>query len=262
VPFLDCLLRHEPLLIQPEILSAFIERCGSFSDTFRELFGEAPKPEIVSGVGIIPISGILGHRLMPIEKMLGAADVEDIGRTTEQFARDPLVHTLLFDIDSPGGTVTGIPELAELIASQSKPTAAFTSSMAASAAYWLGSRADRFFATPSASVGSVGVYLPLVDSSGAFAHAGLRMEVVKAGRLKAIGVPGTSLTDEQRSHLQERVDQIHAQFKASVREKRRYVRDEAMQGQTFYGAEALEKNLVSDLVSSRAAALSQLTPKA
>jgi signal peptide peptidase SppA len=260
MPFADSLLLHEPLLIQPELLSAFVARCGAFTDTLRELFGDVPKPEIVGGVGIIPVAGVVGHRLLPIEKMFGGVDVEDVARSVDDFGRNPQVHTLLFDIESPGGTVTGVPELADLIGAQGKPTAAFTSSLAASAAYWIGSRADRFFATPSASVGSVGVFLPFVDSSAAFAQAGLRMEVIKAGRLKGLGLPGTSLNEEQRAHLQERVDQIHGQFKASVREKRRYVRDEFMQGQTFYGSDALEKNLVSDLVRGRAEALSRLTP--
>jgi signal peptide peptidase SppA len=256
--FLHALLRNEPLLIQPQVLAAFIERCG-LREAIEDLFGAAPKPEIQDGVGIIPLSGIIGKGLAPIEKMLGAVDVDEVGGQVEAFAGDPQVHTLLFDLDSPGGTVTGVPELADLVGRQSKPTVAFTSSLACSAAYWIGSQADRLIATPSACVGSVGVYIPFLDSSGAYALRGMAVDIIKAGKFKAAGFPGTSLSEEQRALLQERVNQLHATFKESVRNKRRYVRDGDMEGQEFYGREAADKRLVTGLVSSHQELLAQLT---
>jgi len=255
----NALLRNEPILIQTRVLADFVARCGSFEDTLRELLGSAPQAEIRDGVGIVPVHGIIGKGLSPIEKILGAVDVDDVSSQVEEFAANPAVRTILLDLDTPGGTVTGVPELADLIGSQSKPTVAFTASMACSAGYWIGSQAGRFFATPSASVGSIGVYIPFVDSSAAFASRGVFVDLIKAGKFKAAGFPGTTLSEDQRALLQERVDQLHAAFKESVRAKRRYVRDTDMEGQDFYGREAAEKRLLTGLVSSREQLITRLT---
>ena len=257
--FANAILRHDPLLIEPRLLSTFVARCGSFTDVLKELFGEPPQARIENGIGILPITGILGQGLMPIEKMLGATDTLDLSTKLHEFASDPKVRALLLDVDSPGGTVTGIPEVAEQIAAFPKPTYAFTASEACSAAYWLGSQAGEFLCAKSATVGSVGVYLAVLDSSVAFAQAGLFVDLIKAGTYKAAGFPGTSLTDDQRALLQERVDQIHSEFKASVKAQRRYVKDSALEGQAFYGSEAAQRNLVTGLVSSRSALLAKLT---
>jgi hypothetical protein len=171
---------------------------------------------VENGVGILPICGPIGSNLSPIEKMLGGCDVADISASFDAFAVDPSVRTLLLDVDSPGGTVTGVPELAAQIAAFPKPTLAFTSGEACSAAYWLASQADDFLATPSASVGSVGVYLALLDSSAALARSGLFVDVIKAGTYKAAGFPGTSLSEEQRALLQERVDMVHRMFMGAI----------------------------------------------
>jgi signal peptide peptidase SppA len=259
VTFANSILRHDPLLIEPRILSAFITKCGTFSETLKELFGEPPQARVENGIGILPVSGIIGQGLLPIEKMFGATDTGDLSATLNAFATDPNVQALLLDIDSPGGTVTGIPEVADQIAGFPKPTYAFCSNEACSAAYWLGSQANEFLCTRSATVGSVGVYLAILDSSVAFAQAGIFVDLIKAGTYKAAGFPGTSLTDNQRALLQERVDQIHALFKSAVTSKRSYVRESSLEGQSFYGAEAAKRNLVTGLVSSRASLLDRLT---
>ena len=213
----QALLRQEPLLIQPRLLADFVARCGAFDEMLQELLGVPPKAEIIDGVGVVPVSGIIGKNLSPIERMLGAADVDEVAGQVKEFAADPNVHTILLDLDTPGGTATGVPELADLIGRQTKPTVAFTSSVACSAGYWIGSQADRFIATPSASVGSIGAFIPFLDSSAALAAEGLFVDVIKAGKFKGAGFPGTALSEEQRTHMQEKVNQLHSVFKTSVR---------------------------------------------
>lgn len=70
-------------------------------------------------------------------------------------AHDP-AEPLTFDIDSPGGDVTGVEALARLIAARPGHTIARVTGMAASAAYWLACGCDEIVADPSASIGSVG----------------------------------------------------------------------------------------------------------
>jgi ClpP class serine protease len=125
----------------------------------------------------------------------------------------------------------------------------------ASAAYWIASAADRVVASPSSTVGSIGVYLAVPDFSKAAEMAGIKMVVIKSGKFKGAGIEGTSLSEDQIANLQESVDSIHADFKAAVNMKRKMVRAEAMEGQTFSGKQAAAQGLVTGLADSFDAAL-------
>jgi ClpP class serine protease len=70
------------------------------------------------------------------------------------------------------------------------------------------------------------------------------MDVIKSGKLKGMGVPGTSLTEDQRAFLQSQTDRIHAQFRDAVRARRGNVADETMEGQDYYGAQAVALGLI------------------
>jgi ClpP class serine protease len=100
--------------------------------------------------------------------------------------------------------VAGTPELAAAVASlnEDKPVYAFSSGLMASAAYWIASQARAIYATPSAQVGSIGVVQAVVDDSGALDRDGIKVEVFSVGKYKAMGAPGTSLTDDQRDLMQ------------------------------------------------------------
>ncbi|MDP0498683.1 MAG: S49 family peptidase [Verrucomicrobiota bacterium JB022] len=260
--FATALLRHEPLLIEPRLLTSFVERCGWYQEAMAEIYGEPPKPRVEDGIGIVPICGPIGQGLMPIEKMWGACDVLDAAAAVEDFAQDNKVKALLLEIDSPGGTLSGVPELGELVAEFPKPTFAYTQGMACSAAYWIGSRADSIFCTPSADVGSIGVFTAWLNVTKWMELNGLFTEMVKAGTYKAMGYPGTDLTDEQRALIQARVDQVHVMFKDAVTRKRRFVDPGSMEGQSFYGGEAAQRGLVTATVPNRAAMLARIAQAA
>lgn len=177
-----------------------------------------------------------------------AALVKDLRALRE----DPSVKAVLLDIDSPGGTVNGTPELAAAIRglSREKYVYAYTSGLACSAAYWAAAQCDGIYAAPSARVGSIGVLMPMIDSSAAYAEAGLRVEVFAAGKYKSTGVSGTSLSDEQRELLQQQVDDTWAQFKEEVVRRRKGVDAANMEGQTFTGTAARRNGLVDACCNS------------
>lgn len=250
---------REPMLIEPskaQDFAAYAEKFG-FSDMLAQIFGVAPVPYIQNGVGIVPIAGPIGKGISPLEKMMGAVDVNDISAAVDLFAADPAVEKIAFHVSSPGGTVTGVEELANKIRDLSKPTMAYTDTEMASAAYWLGSQADRVVASPSATVGSVGVYMAIPDMSKLYESSGVRMVVIKSSGspLKGAGIEGTSLSDEQVADLQSGVDAIHEDFKAAVRAKRAMVADSALRGQVFSGKQAAAQGLVTGLADSFSKAL-------
>lgn len=160
-------------------------------------------------------------------------------------------------INSPGGVVTGVPEAAAAIAQLAtiKPVVAVTDSQSASAAYWIASQATENWLTPSAEIGSIGVYSALVDESAAWAKDGYKLELMKAGAHKAAGIPGLPLSAEDRALMQASVDSIYAEFTAAVAARRPRMNQSRMQGQMFRGAAAVEAGLADLVVPSLAAAL-------
>ena len=243
---------REPLLIDPTKAkdhAVLAEKFG-FTDMLAQLFGQAPAPYVVDGVGIVPIVGVIGKGLSPLEKMMGAVDVNDVSAAIDAFAANPEVEKVALQISSPGGTVTGVEELANKVRNLSKPTLAYTDSEMASAAYWIASAADRVVASPSSTVGSVGVYIAIPDYSEAAKMQGIKMVVIKSGKFKGAGIEGTSLDEDQMGNLQASVDTIHAEFKEAVNMKRKMVKAEAMEGQTFSGKQAAAQGLVTGLADS------------
>ena len=191
--------------------------------------------------------------------LMGATDSEEIGAAIQEAASRPDIKAVFLDIDSPGGTVAGTPELAAAVSAldKKKPVYAFSSGLMASAAYWIASQARAIYATPSAQVGSIGVVQAVVDRSAAINAAGIKVEVFSVGKYKAMGAPGTPLTDEQRELISSNLAEIAGEFHAAVLARGRAIPAEAMEGQTFSGRQAQRQNLAG-MVADRAEAMRRL----
>jgi len=256
-------VHYQPWLITPEAHAAML-RALSRTELFRDDSPQPPEPELLiveNGVGIVTVHGALMKRPDFFERLfLGATDMEAVSEALEAARDRGDVQAVFLDIDSPGGTVNGTPELAALVAgvSKTKYIYAFTDGQMCSAAYWIASQADAIFATPSARVGSIGVLMPMLDESKAFEQAGLKVELFAAGKYKSIGVAGTSLTDEQRAWLQAQLDETYGDFKAAVLVRGRSITPDVMEGQCFSGRKASYNSLTSGVVGSRAEALLKL----
>ena len=221
---------------------------------------ESPCLCVEDGVGIISIAGPMLRNPDIFDRIiLGACNTGELINAVQEATARPDIEAIFLDIDSPGGSVNGTPELAQAVAEASKVkyVYAFSAGQMCSAAYWVASQADAIYSTPSARVGSIGVILPVVDSSAAFEQAGLKVEVFAAGKFKSAGTPGTSLTDDQREWLQSEVEETAADFRAAILARGRKIPDEAMEGQTFSGRKAMRLNLAG-MVTSRTDALDRL----
>jgi signal peptide peptidase SppA len=245
------LQRHEPLLAHANEIRAIVERCilndrVGFKEYIESIFGKAPEPYTIGNTHVIPISGVIGKGLAPIETALGGFDVNMLGQWLDD-AEGKNYERIIFNIDSPGGTVTGIPEIADRIRNLNTKTVAYTDSIAASGAYWIAAAADAFVVSPSSMVGSIGVYTTFIDVTEMLANDGIKLEVLKSGEHKAAGMYGTSLTDEQRTEILNRVKETHEQFKAAVLQKRILADVSAMDGRVFTGRQAVSLNLATGI---------------
>jgi signal peptide peptidase SppA len=211
------------------------------------------------GIGVAHLLGPVGTGLSKMEKTCGMTDLADF-RGEISGMIDQGAKGILIDMDSPGGTVYGTSETAALIADAPVPVVVHVDSgLMASAAYWVGSGATRIYATESSEIGSIGVYIPWADQSARYKAAGVEMELItnKEGIYKGAGYPGTKLSDDQRAAWQASVDRIYGEFSGAVKAHRGDVPDDAMQGQTFGAAQAVEKKLI-DGVATRDAAMGAL----
>lgn len=217
-----------PWAIQPERLAAIADvlarrAAGEKLDAteIRARVGDAKgAPQQGAGVAVLPLYGIIGHRMNQVQDISGPG-----GTSTEQFGawfdaalNDPAIGAIVIDVDSPGGSVGGVPELAAKIAGARgiKPVVAIANGLAASAAYWIASAAEEFWVTPSGDVGSIGVYTMHQDLSAAYAGAGVVNTLISAGKHKVEGNPYAPLDDEARAAIQERVDEIYGEFVKAV----------------------------------------------
>lgn len=251
---------QRPILIQPAQAESFLERAASvqvplgakisdMNDMLEAVFGAKPTLEKFPPYAIVPVKGVIGKNVSTFESLCGCCDIEDIEEMLEDCERDASITCVILDIDSPGGTSVGVPELANRIKNYSKHTIAFTESECCSAAYWIGSQANEFYATPSSAIGSIGVYIAFPDLSEAYKMEGVRMDIIKSGLYKGAGIPGTSLDANQRKMLEDEVKDIHADFKAAVKSVREFVEDASMEGQCFSGKRGAEAGLVTTLVN-------------
>jgi signal peptide peptidase SppA len=256
------LLQNREWLIQPEALQSMATSLRGLSE--REFFpkqaAENPLLTIEDGIGVIAIEGpILRKPDLIARVFLGATSSEEIGEALREAAGRNDIKAVFLNIDSPGGTVAGTPELAAAVTSlnERKPVYAFSSGLMCSAAYWVASQARAIYATPSAQVGSIGVVQAVVDSSAAIDKAGIKVEVFSVGKYKAMGAPGTPLTDDQRELIQSNLAEIAAEFHDAVLSRGRAIPAEAMEGQTFSGKQAQRHNLAG-MVPDRAEAMRRL----
>ncbi len=215
-------------------------------------------------IGIIDVNGTLMKRGTSLSS---SSSLINIRRVIRSAARDPEIDAILLRIDSPGGTLSGTQEVAEEVrkAREAKPVFAFVEDLAASAAYWIASQAEKVYAnTPTAIAGSIGTFIGLYDYSEAAAKAGVKAIVIRAGELKGAGFPGTEITDAQKAYWQEIVDKAQSEFTAAVAAGRNRptaeVAERYVTGRVYVAADAEAMGMI-DGVRSFDQAIAELTTR-
>jgi len=212
-----------------------------------------PPYEVVNGTARIPIYGVISKRMSMLSQLsnpgTSVLDIEDDLLTA---VSDPAVERIVLDIDSPGGSSDGVIELSDLIYSLrgQKEIIAYANGQMCSAAYWLGSSADKVYASRGAMVGSIGVYAVIDDYTHRNWNEGIKTEVIKAGKNKAAGHPDKPFTEEDRKVIQEEVNKVYDLFVESVARNRGMSVDNVLKiatGDVFLGKDAVENGLVDGI---------------
>lgn len=197
-------------------------------------------------IAVMPIIGTLLPRAEALEQSSGAISVQQLTARFQQLVRDDTVAGIVLDVDSGGGSVGGVEEFSDEIyrARAVKPVIALAAPMMASAAYWLGASASELMVTPSALVGSVGVYSAHHDISAAMEKLGMKVTLISAGKRKVTGNEFEPLSDEAREQIQAHVDAFYGSFVRDLARGRgvsqKSVRDGFGEGDVVHADEAVK----------------------
>lgn len=211
---------HEaPWAILTESLAGILARVEKISGLPSPESAARPSTQRQQGsVAVLTLAGPIFPRGGWIADLLGLTSLQAFGAQFRTAVNDPNVSAIVIDVDSPGGSVAGVDEMAGEVyrARGAKPIVAVANHMAASAAYWLASSADRLIVAPSGEVGSIGVFAAHIDYSKALDEQGVKPTLISAGKYKTEANPYEPLTDEARAAIQARVDDYYGMFVKTV----------------------------------------------
>lgn len=212
-----------PWLITEESLRTIVEIANRENPTPEAIAAQLGRPldhthqvTVRNGVATVPIEGPMFRHADLFTEISGATTYGQLATDLTVALNDPKVHAILLAIDSPGGEVTGLAELAKMIraADAQKPVVAYVEGMAASAAYWLASAAREIVALDTALLGSIGARMTIVDQRERIAKTGVKVyDIVSSQSPAKVSDPATQ---EGYARIQRTIDSLAAVFISEV----------------------------------------------
>jgi len=168
-------------------------------------------------VAHIEVKGSLLNKVPGIYEKLGlATKYQTIIDETEAAKANGAIG-IVYHVDSPGGTVSGVKEAGRAIAEAGIPTVAHCSNMACSAAYWLASQTDFIVAEESAEIGNIGAILSWADCSAMWEKMGIEFNALVSEGADLKSTFHTEPDDAQIEFLQDRINKAGAEFREAVK---------------------------------------------
>ena len=237
----------------------------------RPLANEQQEYEVDSnGVAVLQLSGVMAPKANLFARVSGGISTQVAARQIESAMVDQRVKGMVVVMNSPGGNVLGVPELAQTIfeASAQKPLVVFSDEQILSAGYWAGSAANSIYISSNVvSIGSIGVVMDRTYEPG----TAKRQESVAAGKYKRMVNAAEPLSKEARAEVQADVDYVYTLFVDDVARFRGASSEQVLEhmadGRVFRGQNAIDAGLVDgvstldDLVARMAADPSQFAKR-
>ena len=159
------------------------------------------------------------------------------------------ISAIVIRIDSPGGLVAPTQEIYEKVKSIRgiKPIVSSMGSVAASGGYYVALGADTLIANPGTIVGSIGVIMNYPVATELLGKVGIKFETVKSGGLKDVGSYSREVTEADRRHLNDMVNDIHNQFIDAVKDNRAINKSKLIKladGRVFTGLQSKNLGLI------------------
>lgn len=224
------------------------------ADATAALFASGNGTGIPAGViAVIPVKGAILK-----EDNCGDAGSMTRARQLNNLSNNDNVSSVILLFDSPGGMVDGTQTFADAInnAKAKKPVLGFVEDgKAASAAYWFASQCTELYAShETSSVGSIGVFVRLLDVKPAYAAAGFVIHEIYADGSDEKNLPYKEALDANYELIKtEMLNPIRKAFVSAVKAGRGSKIDTSVadpfKGKMFGAKEAIKIGLIDGIMS-------------
>jgi len=198
------------------------------------------------GVAVLSVEGIIAPKANLFTQVSGGTSAQLLVQQIQTAQADTRIKSMIQVIDSPGGSVYGIPEWGQAVREFAtvKPIVTVSDAQIASAAYWGGAFANAVYLTGSmARAGSIGVYARLALSQA----DPTSLEFIR-GKYKRSAVNGQAPSAEYMAHFEGQLDYMYSMFVEAVAEARgtdvETVLARMADGREFIGQQAVDAGLV------------------
>ncbi len=255
-------LINVPLMIAPDRMELILNAVGpSMGLSIDADWNKTPLKHHFSGrrivddsVAIVEVYDTLFHHGGGFLSFLfGGTSYEDIRTSFRSATEDDSIKTTVLLIDSPGGEVPGVFDLAEDIynARNKKPIIAVANESIYSAAYLIASAAHKIYVPRTGIIGSIGVIAIHVDTSEMEEKMGVKYTSIYAGAKKDARSRHKPLSEEAFKDVKAEVDKIYELFVDTVARNRNISAEavKATEAATFLGDEGIKVGLVDEVLS-------------
>lgn len=194
-------------------------------------------------VAVITVDGTIGEDG-------GANSPEGFSSLLNEAENDDSIVGVVLRVNSGGGSAAAGEEMATAAANFSKPLVVSTKTTNASAAYMISSQADWIYANASSSVGSIGSLIQVYDYSGLLDMLGIDVTDITSSEGKDSSSGNRALTEEEKAHYQDMVDQTNTLFINTVATGRGMTESDVRAlatGMVFTGQDCVENGLIDEI---------------
>jgi signal peptide peptidase SppA len=243
-------LEHKDVLDAAQVEDATKNR-GVLED--KEYKYEDEMYEVNGSMATMPVYGKMFPRANMMTRLSGGTSTRKLGRAIDEVEEREDIDRVMMVFDSPGGSIQGLTNTARKIRNMETDTVAFAEGMMASAAYFVGSAADRVVASPDSMIGAIGSVAKIVSRAGKLEEEGYDVEVIRSAEKKAKPNPSEPIDEDSVKEVQKLVDAAHEQFVRQVATNldisEETVSNTMADGSVINGSEAEDTNFVDDVAT-------------
>jgi len=162
------------------------------------------------------------------------------------------VKALVLRVNSPGGSGGASDVILDELRrfNQDRPVIVSMGTVAASGGYFISMGSRKIVAEPTTITGSIGVFGLSLDVQKLANDHGVTFDTIKTGRLADMFTISRPMTEEEKTLMQNMIDNFYNQFLERVASNRKMTTnhiDQLAQGRVWSGADALKNGLVDEM---------------
>jgi protease-4 len=209
-----------------------------------------PTVALIYGTGLILRGGSDSGGLLSAANIMAA---DTLARAFDDASRDSSVRSILFRIDSPGGSAIASETIWQAVRrarERGKPIVVSMGNVAGSGGYYVAAPADKIIAEPATLTGSIGVFAGKFVTTGLWDKLGVTWDGVNAGANADMFSPLKDFSPAEHQRFEAFLDAIYDGFKEHVAQGRHLDPakvEEVAKGRVWTGEDAKARGLVDEL---------------